>query len=210
VLERAQVCAARLLVALRQDSKPVWITVTSVALFSLLTIVVFLALNPFLYSHPVRNTGHMVELGRLVTRYNVPADQRLDAWARRWDSLMAIGLERTGFFRYYLHWPWIDKILAGLGALIGARAIVGRGQSKLLRRDYSWCAIWLAVTLAGILYWTPFSWPRWYLPLEPCWATLEGIGFAWVLAAGWQICQPAFAKMWACLSGVAFWRTRGA
>jgi hypothetical protein len=188
VSESVKVYSSRLFAALRRDKKTLCSVATSVALFLCVTAVVFLALNPFLYSQPLRNTKHLIELGRLVARYDVPDDQRLDTWARRWDSLINIGLGRTGAFRYYLKWPWVDIILAGLGGLVCVRTIIWRASGPL-RRNYSWFVIWLAVTMAGILYWTPFNWPRWYLPLEPCWAVLEGIGVALVLTGGHQICR---------------------
>lgn len=38
--------------------------------------------------------------------------------------------------------------------------------------------VYLAVTTAGILWWTPYVWRRWYLPMEPLWALLEALGVA--------------------------------
>lgn len=172
--------------ALRQDKRPVWHTVTSVALFTLIAMAIFLALNPFLYPHPIQNTWHLIEFGQIVADYEVPADQRLETWAQRWSNLFEAGLKRSGVFKRWFEWPWIDKILVYLGMLMCVRMIAQQGQKSALRRNLAWFMIWFAVEMAGILYWTPFDWWRWYLPLEPCWAILEGNGIALMLVEGWQ------------------------
>jgi hypothetical protein len=174
---------------MRQIKKPAWNTVTNVALFTLVTAITFLALNPFLYPDPVQNTWHLLEFGQVVANYEVPVEQRLVTWAQRWQSLLKIGLEQTGFFHYWFRWPWVDKVLAGLGILVCVHMITRPDQNRTLRYGCSWFAVWLAIELAGSLYWVPFNWPRWYLPLEPCWAILAASGITLLLGGCWQVCR---------------------
>ena len=116
-------------------------------------------------------------------------EQRLDSWGRRLQNLFEVGLYETGAFQHWLHWPWLDSLLAGLGLVAIVCIIVQRDHSFMLRRGYSFILIWFLVAAVGILYWTPFSWWRWYLPLAPCWAILEGIGLTFVLMQGWRAWQ---------------------
>ena len=85
--------------------------------------------------------------------------------------------------------PWIDAMLVTLGVVWNLLLVLQPklsflgwlGTNNIQRRNHSFLLVWFAITLVGILYWTPFSWIRWYLPLEPCWAIFEASGIVLLL-----------------------------
>ena len=166
---------------LHQDSKRIWFTALSITLFMAIAIATVWALNPFLYSHPIQNTKHMIELGQIVATYDVPENQRLDTWMESWKSLLSMGLKRYGIFYYWPNLFGVDAILAGLGGLLYIHASLRKESDWLLKRNFSLFLIWSVVIVMGVIYWTPFSWERWYLPVEPIWAFLKANGILLIL-----------------------------
>lgn len=166
-----------LLYQFRQDLKPVWWMITSLTLSTLIALAVFWSSNPFLYRQPLQNVKHMVELGQMVTSYDgIAENQRLDNWGQRLKNLLSMGGRKYAVIDYWLTWPWIDAILIGLGSIMCVYSTFGKNHRWKLRRNYSFFLLWGCVTIAGIWYWVPFDWPRYYLPTEPIWSFLEANG----------------------------------
>jgi hypothetical protein len=172
------------------------------------SIIVILALNPYLHPAPLRNARVLVAHGQQVYSYDVPEPFRLRNWPDRLHNLVVTSFFETGaFFRYsdaavwhcddpplclpraYM-WgrpipenilgqrPWWDLILAAAG-LLALLLISARGAREEERYHARLLLAWLLVTAVGVLVLTPFRWERWYLPLEPAWAITSGWGLVW-------------------------------
>jgi hypothetical protein len=139
--------------------------------------VVFWAVNPLLHHNPIQNADKIFSLGRQVALYQVPATQRLDTWGDRIQTFFSNGLSISGIFGYWLNMPLFDYLLAIFGGTTCVCASFNRGSAAMASVRHIWILSWVLITGMGIIMWTPFNWIRWYVPMEPCWALIEGIGF---------------------------------
>lgn len=175
---------SRLFSAFLQDSDLLRITLSG-ALLSLLTVaLVFISLNPFLYRNALRNTAHILGHGIRVAKFEVPIEQRLDSLDKRWNSLADTGLGKGGIFSNWLGLAGLDKILVGLGSAMCVYQIAKQDQPRNRKRGWIWLALWIVITWASVLLLLPFSWLRWYVPMAPIWAALEGMGIILVTQGG--------------------------
>ena len=133
--------------------------------------------NPYLHKHPLKNTKYLVSLGeKLMTSEVAPIEQRNTTWAKRLNRLIENGPERSGV----LH-PWIglpsslDKVVCAIGffGLIPLGFKMVRNKKAI---NFLYLLIWFSIISIGIFLWTPFDWARWYIPMSPCWAILQGMG----------------------------------
>ena len=143
---------------------------------------VFVASNPFLYTSPFANSLHLLELGQLVTGYEVHPALELNDWPARIEALLRVGIVRSGPLAGWLGLPSLAAVLDGGLALLGAGLLLARcfeaRRAPASRRGHGFALVYFAVMTAGVLWWTPFVWTRWYLPVEPAWALLEGAALA--------------------------------
>lgn len=151
-----------------------------------LVFFLFFASNPLLYHHPISGTGEILGLGSLVTTYEVPEEQRLDTLPRRLGQVVKMGLKQLGPGRDWPSLPLVEGGLAALGITALAFGAARRRTGARRRLGYAMLLAWFSVTLLGTLAWVPFSWSRWYMPLEPCWAIAEAMGMATILRLGWH------------------------
>jgi hypothetical protein len=137
--------------------------------------LVFYALNPYLYTHPIQNTERIWQLTEIVSNYRMPPEVTLDTWHKRWSALWRFGFEDSGWLSHWFGLKWADGALAGCGLImLGARAF---GRSSLRRRlNALHLLVWMLLLVGTIVSWAPFAWRRWYVPLEPVWAVLEVLG----------------------------------
>ena len=146
-----------------------------------------LLLNPLLLAAPITNSLYLLEFGEIVAGLNVAPDQRLDGQAIRWRSVFEMGLASSGVFHRWLGWRFADALLAAGGLTLVVTGLASRaGFGAGHRRGLAWLAVWFVVTLVAVVAWTPFRWRRWYLPLEPCWAVLEGMAVAFALHTAYR------------------------
>jgi hypothetical protein len=134
--------------------------------------------NPYLYKYPVKNTIHLLEFGSKVKQNkHASEDQKNLTLAKSWRSLVVNGPERSGVLHYWLGVSsWGDKLLVMLGTLSLTVLSISSIYNKGRGRGMAYMLIWFILALTGILLWTPFDWPRWYLPMSPVWASLESLG----------------------------------
>ena len=145
--------------------------------FGLMVSLIWVLPNPLLYKHTLKNTYHIYSLSKKV-RSNPSAveEQKNTTLGKSWNSLIANGPNRSGIFGYYLGLPSIiDKMIVLLGLLLFAMLFT-QAKSHAQRRSYYYLGIWMLISTCGILLWTPFDWPRWYLPMSPVWAMLQAMG----------------------------------
>jgi hypothetical protein len=153
------------------------------ASFGMVLSLIWVLPNPLLYQHTVKNTYHILSLSKKV-RSNPSAleEQKNTTLRKSWDSLVANGPERSGIFGHYTRLPSsLDKITLLLGMFLFV-LLFARSKSHAQKRGYVYLAIWMLISTCGILFWTPFDWPRWYLPMSPVWATLQAMGIIMILA----------------------------
>jgi hypothetical protein len=157
--------------------------------------LVFLGTNPFLWESPIRNTLHIVELGQIVAQYEVHPFQELRGPLQRVAALLRVGVSISGpvanAIGHLALGRWLDLPLCAVGlAICLARASglsLGSGRGRALgsegwpRQGHTFAVVYFGVVAAGLLWWIPFVWTRWYLPLEPGWALLEAIGLSALL-----------------------------
>lgn len=65
-------------------------------------------------------------------------------------------------------WLIAFGIIAWMAAVAGQAGVMPRSGAILL-------GVWAGVAVAGQLAWTPFAWPRYHFPLEPCFAIFEAL-----------------------------------
>ena len=148
-------------------------TLATLVGLALLPALVFVATNPFLYRAPIEGTLHILELGALVAQYDVTHFQQLRDWPDRIAALVHVGITTSASLgRLTGLGGWLDGALCALGGGVLLVHAWARHRGAVLTLVY------LAVTTAGILWWTPYVWRRWYLPMEPLWALLEALGVA--------------------------------
>lgn len=141
---------------------------------------VFVATNPFLYPAPIQNTLHLLELGQLVTQYEVAPFQQLHGLPSRLEALLRVGVSTSGPVAHLIGRPtlaaWLDGPLCALGGVVCLTRTAASRHPDASSRGGAFVTAYAAVVAVGILWWTPFVWTRWYLPLEPVWALLEAVG----------------------------------
>ncbi len=137
----------------------------------------FIIPNPVLYKNTLSNTKRILLLGRNVARHNVPKSEVNDTFEKKWSSLVSIGLDRSGVFRYWLNLPSaVDKTLVFLGLIFWGLILFKGAQEPDIKQGFACFGLWAFLITIGLLAWVPFSWPRWYVPMTPIWAILEAFG----------------------------------
>lgn len=157
------------------------------------SIGVFVMLNPYLYHDTVAHVRYMLRLGT----ENVVKLQAL--------------FPKTALttLRDKLYWFWrINFLEYGTLARVATRSVVPWGQvvdAMLVALGFVWLVkdavaelrkgmsllrtgllVWVLVSVIGVLIWTPFRWPRYYIYVFPYWAVLVGYGLSAMLAwGGW-------------------------
>lgn len=152
-----------------------------------LAALVFFASNPLLYHRPIAGTRGILRLASVVATYDVPDGLRLDTLSRRLSQMVETGLIDSGPIQQWLGLPFADMGLAGLGIAV---LIIGSARPRLgqqRRLGHMMLLSWCCVTAVGTLAWVPVGWPRWYMPLEPCWAIVEAIAVTTVARRAWSI-----------------------
>ncbi len=165
----------------------------------LVALIVFLALNPAWWSAPLAMPEKILAQRTDLLNGQV---QAYGGYGGPLDRLR--GLVNQAFFaapQYYEvpYWRGFigDQIAQyeasglagrGTGPLWGAAlaAACGAGLIALARAWHgpAWgVLVWVSVTALALLIMTPLAWQRYYLPLQPPLAVIEGCGAAWVGAA---------------------------
>lgn len=157
------------------------------------SIGVFVMLNPYLYHDTVAHVRYMLRLGtenvvKLQAMFPKTALTTLRDklyWFWRINFLEYGTLARAATRSVV---PWgqvVDAMLVALGfvwLVKDAVAELRKGMS-LLRTGL---LVWVLVSVLGVLIWTPFRWPRYYIYVFPYWAVLVGYGLSAMLAwGGW-------------------------
>jgi hypothetical protein len=145
-------------------------------LILLMATITFMALNPLLYSQPLAGLQAIVGLAAEVQQYQVPPQQRLDTLVERLLGVYRVGFVHSGPISYWLRLPFVDAVLVltGVGFCV-YRAGVSNGSLNQRMRA-TMLLLWAGITVVGIIYWVPYFWLRWYLPLAPIWAVMEALG----------------------------------
>lgn len=139
-------------------------------------LLVFVALNPTLYSAPIAGLRAMLNLGGELSRLEqlFPKDA-LPTLASRAAATSDILLSKYGLFSATLGHP-IDAILVVAGTLaLGSRASTSVTARILL--------IWLAVGVVAVVWWPPVRWDRYFLPALPPVLAVEFAGSALLATA---------------------------
>ncbi len=156
------------------------------------SLILFIALNPYLYTRPVRGVQKMIE-SRMST---------VDKQQRRFhgNAIRTVGEKFNFVFSRSLY----DKryttlrsksglpldfilFLAGFGVLLYSEI-----RHILNHRSVSPKALalsWIVVTYLGIIAWIPLDWGRYYLPVVPCVAVMCGYGLERFGAAAYSFAR---------------------
>ena len=151
----------------------------------------FIAMNPLLYNDTIARTAQLLSIGHLskVVERNATLPRRQ---ARsRGEALLTPGAKlywcwRMSFVDQWVlvrgerpsaasAWHVLGVLLTAIGLAALARDVIrdhraGRSPARAC------FLLWVLVSVAGVLVWTPFRWPRYYLYLFPLWALLIGHG----------------------------------
>ena len=177
-----------------------WRHIVRLAAAGGVALLVFLALNPAWWSDPLGMPDRVLTLRRQLLDGQVQAVGGYD------DPLDRVkGLADEAFFaapQYYELAYWRDFVGGdiadyeasgfagrGTGTVWGVllAAAFGAGVIALARRwreGPAWSVlVWGAGTALALVVLTPMQWQRYYLPLQPPLAVIEGIGVGWIGAA---------------------------
>ncbi len=153
-------------------------TVSSCLIISGLTsILLFTALNPYLYKQPLKGFQKMVE-HRMETAKNQQ---------KNWTAIHTAGEKfrfvtnrslydaRYTTLKSVFHLP-LDLILFITGLVIlfytETRHVIQNGALSMK----SIVLVWTLITYIGIMVWIPLDWDRYYLPVVPCVAMMCAFG----------------------------------
>ena len=152
----------------------------------LAVLLVFITLNPFLYHNTLGNMNEMFTYGETVTdAWKVGESAINDTVKKKINAFITIGLHHSSVSRYWLNLPsLVDKSLVLLGFFFIVITLISQKRDRIFARGLLFLLLWSAIVAAGLLYWIPFKWARWYLPMAPIWALFEAFGliFLFLLA----------------------------
>lgn len=143
----------------------------------LVAATVFVGINPFLYHDTWKHVRYMYAIG--TAPFGDPKIPfALSDWGDKFAALGRISFVDPGLLpRGAGHWPF--ALVSGALVAVGAVALGRRAVSELRVRQPSAAAaflVWTAVSVLGVLVWTPFGWTRYYLYLYPSYVLLLGFG----------------------------------
>jgi Dolichyl-phosphate-mannose-protein mannosyltransferase len=139
--------------------------------------LVVVGINPFLYHDTWAHLRYMFAMGSApFGDPKIPF--ALTDWGDKFAALGRISFVDPGLLpRGAGRWPFAAASVALVA--IGAVELGRRAISELRARQPSAAAaflVWTAVSVLGVLAWTPFGWPRYYLYLYPSYLLLLGFG----------------------------------
>ncbi len=181
--------AAEWLAAWSNRRRQWWIIGCSV-IAGVASIVIFYAINPYLWHHPAGGLKHLLSLN---------AVQASIGWDRTTtipSKLVAVWHSLDQFGPFSWTGMNIDHWLLPVCAL-GLLAWLYRHPQQAWDRMYHVPAIWVAVVYGVTAAWLPHTWDRYFLPLAPINAMIEAmaiVGAAFVVRAwmrSWK--RPAIA-----------------
>ncbi len=151
--------------------------IAAIASFGLVVGLVWIAPNPLLYHNTLKNTYFILLLSKKVeSNPSALPEQKNTHFQKRWSSFVANGPERSGVFSYYFNLPdAVDKAMILVGVLAYLLMLTST-RLKSNKNGLVNMGIWMFIITCGILLWTPFDWPRWYIPMSPVWAVMQSIG----------------------------------
>ena len=176
---------------LRQALPPGLARTRAAVLFTLSAVAAFWLANPPLHRTPVAGLAPMLELAAEVPRYDVPHERRLDGVPARLDALLRVGIGDDAPLAHWTGLPFADAFLACCGLFVLARGLrrePGRRPATVL------LGLWALASCGLVLATTPFDWRRWYVPMEPVWATCSGLGLLFLLRLPFTHSRPDGAR----------------
>ena len=168
-------------------------------LMILVILAVFISLNPWLYHNTLGNLHEIFNYGETVTDAWMPGESAInDTWPKKVKAFISVGLHYSSISRHWLGLPsLLDKFLVLLGFIFAAASLLLNRSDRNFTRGLLFLLLWSGLTAAGLLYWIPFKWARWYLPMAPIWALFETLGLLllFMLAkATYQEIKVSFTK----------------
>ncbi len=164
-----------------QSKKWVLVKVISVVL---IPILIFIALNPFLYGNVVQHTKHMFSLGSRVAGYRENNPRKaLYSLSQKLGAFLIIGF---GPFEGLLSMSFPDVALVILGLLVLSGYLIKIGKQP--ERDYVIVLLltWSLLVGGGVLLWSPLAWERYYFPWVPISVVLQGLTLSWLFNLLWN------------------------
>lgn len=147
---------------------------TALALAAALTIAIFYALNPRLWSAPLEGVRDVLA---------------------RWDALMSffqdehaprtgVAVARTSGERIALFWGALASKNAALGAaslVLGALGLAGLARDAWRRDERAQTTLaFVLVFVAGTIAWLPLDWERFYLTATPALVLVQAAPLTWL------------------------------
>ena len=162
----------------------------------LVVLLVFISLNPFLYHNTLENMSEIFNYGETVTDAWLPGDSAInDTLAKKISAFISIGLDHSSISRYWLGLPsLLDKILVLSGVMFIVGILIASKPDRAFTRGLLFLLLWSAFVASGLLYWIPFKWARWYLPMAPVWAILETFGLISSISLDQSILPASISK----------------
>ena len=158
---------------------------------ALLSIVVFIAINPYLHSDPIHKMFHILSIYRdwMIKQMLDPGEllislpQKLAAAA--YFHFIQSDLPLQVWQNSFTISPRFALFFIGLGIIV-AKAIRQLKKGFIPIWEYL-VLLWLFVYGIGIIAWVPLTWPRYFLPLSPVISLFIAIGVAGIVQSIWQV-----------------------
>lgn len=158
-------------------------TLISLIVSGVVAIIVFVGINPSLYSKPLEGSFNMIEFRTSeIGHQQRHADKKKyavlkDSFSKKIDFTVRRTL--LSGERNYVILGNIFKIPIDFALFIIGLTMLLYGEFKYLLANSkpsfdSIIILWTFITFIGIMVWIPFDWPRYYLPLIPCIVIITG------------------------------------
>lgn len=151
---------------------------------ALSAVAIFYAVNPFLWHHPLWGLKHLLELNQVQASINIART------TGPWSKLAAVWWSIGHYGIFGPSRGWIDQTLVTLAALAAILHLCRRPRRSFDQLHYV-AAVWVAVLYIITTAWLPHTWNRYFLPLAPVNALLEGLAVAFLLQMAARWCAQA-------------------
>ena len=150
---------------------------------ALISSVVFVSLNPFLYPNPINKTKNMIRHRISEGRYHqrMFPDKALFTLKDRFRTVLyKTFYSQSSFNNPILHWSF-GVVLFLIGILASIHREIRRWRQNDLPSGESLGLIWFAVYFVAICLYVTMVWDRYYLPLVPVVSLIQGLGLVFLI-----------------------------
>lgn len=171
--------------------------VCSLIISIFITGVVFIGMNPYLYSNPLKRMTKMIKHRTLVVQRQQKDNPKaaLTSLVKKSNSIV----KRTLFPGNYVILGSILKIPIDFCLFILGLIMLLYLENKHLIQNRmpslkTIVILWFIAIFVGTLAWIPLDWDRYYLPVIPCIVMMVGYGIDKIIDNGWILLTKKYRE----------------